>query len=736
MFLIKYMGLHSLNNDTLLSLVTHHTQFFEYVDPSISPNGNFIAWTARCKFENEYFDPADNNNPMIVHPSAKGTKIYIWENGLDRLVEISTEGKSCWSPTWSPDGTTLAYYSDADGACELWLYDLKEQKSRKASSIPIGFQLPTQKLIWSKDGHEIYAFMTSKKSIEDYEKYKSKFTSSYHSEEICKSDYRYLDLVAIDVETGTWRLLSAKSDAQLASFLLSQSGRWLAFLDCKNTPSVQVHGHLTELGIVSSDGTIHCSIMDSIPEPYGFPIVYAWHPFLDHLYFLVDHKIWVAKFSEEGLASCHPICSEVDCTTLAFTKDGNFLVAGLDPVENLALIACNKEEIEILRLPQNWVFDQLVKNSENLLWQANPNTISYLANNKEDTESAIIRLDVQSGKEEILWQGDDIVSFFGFNHSHDLLFGMAENFKSPKELVITDGEFKSRKVISNTWLQYNDLKGGTVEFFETDVLRANGEIERVQTAIILPPGTKKGDKLPAIVVHYPGLDAAGLVRLFGGSDLIGGVPNWLFTNDHFALILPNLILGEEAVGKPLETMTNRLLPQVYEAGHLGYIDIERVGIIGQSYGGYGTAGMISHTNLFKAAVAINGVYDLASFAYHLDSKGGNFWMSWAELSQGNMGQNLYEDLSRYIDNSPFYRADKIQTPLLIIHGKLDDAVTDAGKLFSALRRLKKEAELVLYEKGHHVIGEMRQEDHLDALKRILAFFHRHLNLPVAQIDSN
>lgn len=231
--------------------------------------------------------------------------------------------------------------------------------------------------------------------------------------------------------------------------------------------------------------------------------------------------------------------------------------------------------------------------------------------------------------------------------------------------------------------------------------------------------------MPAIVVHYPGADLSS-VGDFGGGDGIGGIPQWLLTNHGFAVILPNLTLGEEAIGNPLQVMTERLLPQVYQASNLGYIDIDRVGILGQSYGGYGTAGIISHTNLFRAAVATNGLYDLASFSYHLGSQGENFWMTWAELSQGNMGQNLFEDPKRYIDNSPFYRADKIFTPLLLIHGQLDDAYTDAGKMFSALRRLHRPVEFVVYHKGWHVIREMKRDDHIDAAERLLDFFHRHL----------
>ena len=101
-------------------------------------------------------------------------------------------------------------------------------------------------------------------------------------------------------------------------------------------------------------------------------------------------------------------------------------------------------------------------------------------------------------------------------------------------------------------------------------------------------------------------------------------------------------------------------------------------------------------------------------------------MTWAEQSQGNMGQPLFDDPQRYIDNSPFYRADKIYTPLLLVHGGMDDGCMDAGKMFSALRRLNRPVELLIYNKGAHAIGDMQKKDHLDAAERILDYLHRYL----------
>ena len=150
-----------------------------------------------------------------------------------------------------------------------------------------------------------------------------------------------------------------------------------------------------------------------------------------------------------------------------------------------------------------------------------------------------------------------------------------------------------------------------------------------------------------------------------------------------AVLLPDTPLGPEGNRDCRRRAAQRDPAQVYRAADLGYIDIERVAVIGQSYGGYCAAALVSATNLFRAGVAVAGIYDLASH-YGMLRPGDNFPVEAAEKGQLRMGQPPWTDLRRYLDNSPYYRADRIRTPLLIIHGRQDHgpSVTGAEKMFS------------------------------------------------------
>jgi dipeptidyl aminopeptidase/acylaminoacyl peptidase len=108
----------------------------------------------------------------------------------------------------------------------------------------------------------------------------------------------------------------------------------------------------------------------------------------------------------------------------------------------------------------------------------------------------------------------------------------------------------------------------------------------------------------------PGGDVSREAERFGGGGTVT-LPSLVFISRGYAVLLANLTLGPNAqAGNPMPEMADVLLPQVYQAAELGYVDIERLAISGQSFGGYGTASLVSRTNLFRAAVAVSGIYDL------------------------------------------------------------------------------------------------------------------------------
>ena len=737
----------NLEHHPLLSLIADSPDFSLWDTPVIAPDGKSLAWTIREKPPESYYDPsAERENPINFLCLIERSTIFVKSDDSSSPIEISVPGKSCWGPSWSPDGNFIAYYSNEDGNITLWIYDLNKKSSFKTSSIPLNPD-PIKNLLWSSNSEEVYALTPSKLSLEKIKISNPKPTIfNFKSEEKNRlQDFSVpSDLISINIKNGTSSDIILFSELSLmpVSLTLSPSGKWITYSSVQQIKKgiPDIHGYHYEIGVISADGKVRHKLADSLPLGFNSLVKYLWHPFSDKLFFLADQKVWIVEFSEKGISSSPltTLSENVDSSTLAITKCGEYLVAGLDSFDiqdhsgehatKLAMIPLkDKSPIKIFNLPKNCIFGNLIANDSGILWQPSTDSVALKVKNKGNrTLRSILQLNLKTGDPQILWEGNGNMNPIGFTNDHQKLYAFFQDFNTPKEIFAFDRLLNPINAISNIHASLKQIEVGTFELFESMVPKANGKMEKVQSAIILPPGSKRGDQLPAIVVHYPGADCSLDISQFGGGDGIGGMPQWLLVNHGFAVILPNLVL-EEAIGNPLQIMTDRLLPQVHQAADLGYINLNRVGILGQSYGGYGTAGIISHTSLFRAAVATNGIYDLPSFTHHLALDGTNYWMTWAEQSQGRMEKYLFEDLSRYIDNSPFYRADKIFTPLLLIHGSLDVAsYPDACKMFSALRRLDRSVELVVYKNGWHIINEMSQKDHLDASKRILDYFHRYL----------
>ena len=93
-----------------------------------------------------------------------------------------------------------------------------------------------------------------------------------------------------------------------------------------------------------------------------------------------------------------------------------------------------------------------------------------------------------------------------------------------------------------------------------------------------------------------------------------------------------------------------------------------------------------------------------------------------------MGTHPWGDLRRYIDNSPYYQADRIRTPLLMLHGAADTAcsVEGAQKMFNALRRLGRTAELAVYAGEGHGVNGWSLANAVDGTTRMLAFLDEHV----------
>jgi dipeptidyl aminopeptidase/acylaminoacyl peptidase len=151
-----------------------------------------------------------------------------------------------------------------------------------------------------------------------------------------------------------------------------------------------------------------------------------------------------------------------------------------------------------------------------------------------------------------------------------------------------------------------------------------------------------------------------------------------------------------------------------------FIDPDRLGVLGGSYGGFMTTWIVGHTDRFKAAVSERAVNNLVS-AY------GSSDLFWAFA--GQFGSYLYEDFDAWVERSPSRYADAITTPLLIIHSENDlrCAIEQGEHLFITLRLRKHEVEMVRFPAESHELTRSGSPPHrVERFQIILDWFDRYL----------
>lgn len=299
----------------------------------------------------------------------------------------------------------------------------------------------------------------------------------------------------------------------------------------------------------------------------------------------------------------------------------------------------------------------------------------------------LARFDIASGKSEILWRCNE-----GY-------FEYVVNVIDPDKLVLVTRR-ESQKDVPNYYIKnlvlrmadrpitsftnpYPQLVGVTKE--KIHYKRADGV--DLTGDLYLPKGYNK-DKdgpLPVLIWAYPREfnSAKDAAQVRGSQDkftIIGGGSPVFFVTQGYA-ILDNAEMPVVAKDgkKPNDTFVEQLQlnaeAAINKLAEMGVGDRNRVAVGGHSYGSFMTANLLAHTNLFKAGIAESGAYNRTLTPFGFQNEDRTYW----------------DDPKLYYDMSPFSFADKIKTPILLIHGEADDNPgtfpINSERLFAAIKGL-------------------------------------------------
>jgi dipeptidyl aminopeptidase/acylaminoacyl peptidase len=245
--------------------------------------------------------------------------------------------------------------------------------------------------------------------------------------------------------------------------------------------------------------------------------------------------------------------------------------------------------------------------------------------------------------------------------------------------------------------------------------------QTLQGILFKPEGFDPSKQYPMVTYFYESLsDGLHSYVAPGGRNTINPT---MYTSLGYLVFFPDIAYQ---AGYPGPSALKSIVPGIQSLVARGFVDPKRVGTAGQSWGGYQTAYMITQTNVFAAAFAGAPVANMTS-AY-----GGIRWESGLarafqyEKTQSRIGGSMWQYPLRFIENSPLFFTDRIETPVLIMANDADGAVPwyQGIEWFVALKRFGKEAYLLNYNNDGH--NPRKRANQKDVDRRMQEFFGHHL----------
>ncbi|MCP4728329.1 MAG: S9 family peptidase [bacterium] len=300
--------------------------------------------------------------------------------------------------------------------------------------------------------------------------------------------------------------------------------------------------------------------------------------------------------------------------------------------------------------------------------------------------------------------------------SDRLMFRISSN-QEYQDIWISDKNFKNMKKVSDANPGNHGFLWSTSQLIEY----TNMDGVKLQAILELPENYVEGRKYPMIIYMYEKL--TGRFHSYSLPSTGSGFRDSYYLSNGYIVLKPDIIYTD---GHPGQSAVKCVVPAAKKAIDLGYADPERIAITGHSWGGYQVAYIITQTDMFACTYSGAPVGNMTS-AY-----GGIRWGSGLprqfqyERTQSRLDGSLWDVPERYIENSPVFFADRVNTPIMMMHGDEDTAVPwyQSIELFLALRRNSKPAWFLQYNNEPH--GLRKAANKKDLTIRRMQFFDHYL----------
>lgn len=649
-----------------------------YSDPQFTPDGKAFTYVSTTVGEqDDYF-----SNLYYQKIGENVAKQWTFGNHKNSTLQVS------------PDGTQAIFQSNRSGVPHIWLISTSGGEARQLTSFKNGAVNPA----WSKDGQHII-FSASLDPEEDVTEQKEQSKEERQKEQADKSK------LPLKVNK-----LKYKSDAK-------------GFHDEKKTQLVQYDLAAEKFVQLTGDDADH-GYQDVSPD--GKYVLFTANLKEDADYelgndlYLLDRESKESKCLTGGSSEYYDARFSDDGRKIA-TFGHDYSYHGATQTELFVFDtatgerSCLSEEWD-MQLGDSMIGDtRLGASNAGPIWSKDGSRIFFIATDHGATGLYEATLE---GELKVVYKNDNHVFGFSYDDASDSFILGISTPTNPCNYYLLDA---ARELSRLTDANADFLE--EVELSEPETLTYQAEDgTEIQGWLLRPYGFEEGEKYPFVLEIHGGPHAMYGQSFFHEMQLLAAKGYVvLYTNPRgshgYGQEFVHAVVGHYGEGDYTDLMTG----VDYVLENYDFIDEERMGVTGGSYGGYMTNWIVTKTNRFKAAVTQRSISNWMSFYGVSDI--GFFFTKWEH------GINLLEDPEKLWEISPLKYVENIETPLLILHGERDFRcpIEQAEQLFITMRHLRKEVEFVRFPGANHELSRSGNPDlRIARLDNITGWFDKYL----------
>lgn len=678
--------------------------------------GNREQWTTR-----EGVPPFLSDAEIRVVDVASGKTIH-------RLQGTGTH----WAPSWSPDGKEVAYFSTRGGSVQVWTLNVASGAARRISPAVIRTNEGFERAIWTGNGQELLVKVARENSVPAKTEappairvYRSAARTAGDASTSEASKYidpawseQYAgDLAMVGVRDGSVRRIAR--GYQPVGVWISPDERYVAFTSARGWENGYSDRPVFDVVVMAMNGGGEPLVVPAIRQIKGMSV--SWSSDSGSVAYtnaagdcfilpLKGTPRTIVRPPRVSLAEVWrgPLW-DVPGKNLYFVAQGAVWKAPLDTGTAAQAAAISGKPIaEIVAPAMGGGF-----------YSPDGKSMHVFARDPRTRDTGLYRVDLSTGAAALVAEQKRTLVAPATLTLDSAAQGFIYAAHDPRSGVnlwaAAGGGVRQVGEINPQLAKYSMGENRLVSWRSTDGRELSG-------ALLLPAGYREGRRYP-LIVHVYGADSGSeYVNLMGLSG--HGTTNLqLLASRGYAVLYPDTPWG---VGSPVKDLLSSVIPAIDKLIEMGIAAPDRIGVMGGSKGGYSTVALITHSRRFRAAIMSAGYGNLMSAYGQMEDSGAATTI--AIMERNGMGGSPWEQPQRYIENSPVFALDKVQTPLLILHGGADQRVSPflADEIFVDLRRLGKEVEYAKYMHEGHTLPNWTYPDLVDYWTRTIDWFDKKL----------